>query len=116
ATRVAPDGLQVAIFERADPDVRPCRWNGERANARDRLGIADGLAARRDIAKSAATAAAADARAGVRDVPQAGCARGRGRQRGELRVAFSQGVPRFMRAFFATRVPAVPLRPHERAS
>ena len=38
---VAPGCLKVAVGMGANPDLRPRRWNDERANAIERSGVAD---------------------------------------------------------------------------
>jgi len=44
ALRVAPCRLQVAALVAADPDIRPCRRDGKRLDALDRLRVADACA------------------------------------------------------------------------
>src|ERR1700733_13461128 len=72
AARVAAGRLDVAVRERADPDLLPRGRNGERADARERRLVVDRLAARGDVREigPAADPLAANPRPVVVDVPQ----------------------------------------------
>src|SRR5690606_29221131 len=54
ALRVASGGLEVAVGQGADPDVRPRRRDGQPADAGDGLLVADGPAGGVDITEAAA--------------------------------------------------------------
>jgi hypothetical protein len=97
AARVAAGGLQVSQFERADPHAGPGRRNRQCADARQRLGVAHGLAVGVDVAELRAVLLARDARHVVVHVAQAGGAR-RGRR---FHAAGLDGVVVFHGASFA---------------
>ena len=77
---VAADGLQVAVGDRADPDVLPGGRDHEVLDADEGLVVLDGLAVRVEVAEGVAMLLAADAGDRGADVAQTG---GLG---GELRV------------------------------
>ena len=60
AARVAADCLEVAVRRAANPDLGPRRRNDQRADASERLGVADDPPARVPVAKSAARLFARD--------------------------------------------------------
>ena len=67
---VAAGGLHVAVGALADPDARPGRRDHQRADARERRGVADDAALRIAIDRPLATDLSRDARLVVRDVAQ----------------------------------------------
>src|SRR6185503_20685050 len=67
---VARRRLDVAIPVRADPDIGPCRRNGERVEALAQRRVLDALSARRVVAPAGAGASSADADDAVGDVDQ----------------------------------------------
>lgn len=49
---IEPSHLKVSVAAGTDPDLSPCRRNDQRADARERFGIADHVTARIKIHKA----------------------------------------------------------------
>jgi len=71
AFRVAARGLYVAVWRRADLDIGPRGWDGERADARKRLLIAHRVTISVAIGEALAGATARQAGRRIGDVPEA---------------------------------------------
>src|SRR5580700_4592354 len=79
APRVVSNGLNMAVIERTDPNVRPGQRNHQRLDFFERVLIADRLSVRADIIKAFAATLTHDSRSLIGDVPKmSGFGRGHG--------------------------------------
>ena len=77
AASVATDGLDVATLDRRDPDVGPCRWDGQRLEPSDPIWIDDAAAIGADVAEPAPRRSSANSGHRVADIAQPGLLGGR---------------------------------------
>jgi hypothetical protein len=71
AFRVATRGLDMAVRIRANPDVLPCRWDGQRPDTPENFRLGESRPVGPSIRKTASSILPADARPGIGDIPQA---------------------------------------------
>src|SRR5262249_60703256 len=70
APGIAPGGLNMSVGKRADPDVGPCRWDGERLDPPENVSLGQPRAIGAGVGEGPSRLFAAGARAGSGDGSQ----------------------------------------------